>query len=271
MILEEIVNLLEARISPAIFNIESELYGIQYQPNKNKNIIKKVLISTELSIKAIHFAIMNKINLIISLYGLIEKPIQFFDAYLVDKLNLLSQYPISIFVLGSSIISAEGGVSDTITDILYLKNLKPLCLKNNQGNNVPIGRFCTPNFYYNQKKRFIFEDLLKRVKNNLDLKVINYVGDLNREINNICVVGIESIDDSDLLMNASKSQCDCYISSIINHKKAIIAVEVGLCLIEIPLFNIKSMMMKKLYNYLSLEFPKEEFFFFNPKNYIKNY
>ena len=140
MYLKEIVLLLEKKLSPKLFKLNSEVYGIQYGNSNPKKIIKKVMITLDLSIEAIHFAIIKKVNLIISYRGLIDKPIKNFNQNLVNKLSLLSKYPISIFVLNSSFIAAEEGISDTIMEALYFDLDRTFDIKNKIGEKIPIGR-----------------------------------------------------------------------------------------------------------------------------------
>ena len=130
MFLNEIKNLLENELSPKIYNFNSEIYGIHYGKISNKKIIKKVMITVDLNLESIHFALKNKINLIISIHGLINKPIKKFNTELINKLTLLSKFPIHIFVLNKTFIAANGGISDTIMEVLYLKLDKPFMIRN---------------------------------------------------------------------------------------------------------------------------------------------
>lgn len=270
MYLEELKNLLEYKISPKLFKLNSEFYGFQYgQTSKNK-LIKKVMITLDLSLKAIHFAIKNKTNLIISYHSLTNKPIKSFNSHIINKLSLLSKYPVLIFVLNSSYIAAEGGVSDTLMDLLYLKLDKPFNVTNKKGVEVPIGRVCTPLYYQNEKDILTLENLLKRIKHNLDLNQILYVGDLKNIINKICIVG-GNMSKTRYLEKALTHGCDCYISGKINHLGALYAKDMGLNLIEASNYEAEKITLKKLCNVLSLEFPRDEFFLFESGELISTY
>ena len=133
MHLKAITSILEKKLSPKLFKLDSEVYGIQYGISDPTRIIKKVLLTLNLSLEAIHYAFKNKINLIISYQGLITSPIDKFNRYLVNKLTILSKYPISIFVLNSSFIAAEEGISDTIMNALYLNLESTLNIENKNG------------------------------------------------------------------------------------------------------------------------------------------
>ncbi|MFX1258998.1 MAG: Nif3-like dinuclear metal center hexameric protein [Promethearchaeota archaeon] len=270
MLLKEITELLEKKLSPKLFRLNSEVYGIQYGQINKMKLIKKVMFTVDLSLKAIHFAVKNKINLIISHHGLINNPIQKFNQNMVNKLSLLSNYPCSIFILNSSFIAAEGGISDTLSEVLYLKLDRTFNIKNKNGEKVPIGRICLPKKYPNQNGSFNLEDLIKRIKLNMDIKRVLYVGDLNKQIRKICVLGGE-ISNKKYIEKSIKYGCDCYISGRINYYDAIFARDIGFCLIEICHYNNEILALKKLCNIMSLEFPHDEFFLFESKNPLKTY
>jgi len=270
MNLEEIKSLLEKKLSPKIYKLGSEVYGFHYGQKNKEKIVKKVMLTVDLTLDSIHFAIKNKVNLIISNHGLISKPIKKFDPTLINKLSLLSKYPISIFVLNSSFIAAEGGISETIMDILYLKLDRTFSVKNNNGHTVPIGRICIPKAYINGEKSMKLEDLLKRVKNNLQVNSITYVGDLNKIINKVCIVGSESFFMA-YLKKAINYKCDCFISGAINHSIASYAKDLGLSLIQISHYKSDFLALKKLSNLLSLEFPYDEFIMYNSIDPLSKY
>lgn len=268
MFFDEIKSLFEKKLSPRIYRINSENYGLHYGQDSKKKKIKRILFSVDLSLESIHYAIKNKINLIISLYGLTNEPITNFNQILINKLTLLSKYPTLVFVLSSSFIAAEGGISDTIMESLYLKLDKPFNIKNDKGEIVPIGRICLPNLYTMTKKALNLDNLLNRIKSNLQIEKISFVGELSAEINKICIVGGE-ITDLSYLRKALKHGCDCYLSGNMNHNFADYARESGLNLIQIPLYNCEKIALRKMYNFLSLEFPYDELYFYDAKNPVK--
>ncbi|NHJ24368.1 MAG: hypothetical protein EAX89_07325 [Candidatus Lokiarchaeota archaeon] len=270
MLYKEIKLLLDRRIAPKRFLINGDMYGLQYGQADNEKEIKKVLLTIDLNLESIHYAIKNKINLIISYKGLISKPINKFNNILIKKLNLLSNYPILIFILNSSIISAQGGISDTIMELLYFQLEKVLEIKNNRGNTIPIGRICLPKSYTENSVPMTVLKLLKRIKSNMSLESLSFVGELQTVIKKICIVGSE-IKNVNYLKEASRNGCDCLISSTINSELANLAKELRIILIKIPLYSSLNITMKKFTNLLSLEFPYDEFLFFEIKEPTKTY
>jgi len=261
MLLQEIQSILINKLSPKIFKLNSEIYGFQYIQNRVNKSIKKVMLTLDLSIEALHFAVKNKVNLIISHHGLINNSINKFNQNLINKLTLLTRYPIAIFVLNSSFIAAEGGVSETIANALYLNLERTFDIKNNKGIKIPIGRICTPRYYLNDNQIMILEDLIKRIKTHLDLTHVSYVGDIKKTIKKICIVGGDT-PNIQYLKKASALGCDCYISGRIDYFGAIFSRDIRLALIESSHYKIEILALKKLCNVLSLEFPYVEFTLF---------
>ena len=141
MLLEEIKSLLEKKISPKIYRLNSDIYGIHYGQDNNDKYIRKVMLTLDLNRDAIYYAVKNKVNLIISQRGLINKPITHFNNDFVHKLTLLTKFPITVFVLSTPFIAAEEGMSDTIRESLFLKLDSTLTIKNQVRTKIPIGIF----------------------------------------------------------------------------------------------------------------------------------
>ena len=270
MILQEIEAILKSKLSPKAFSSNSEIYGLHYDKSRKNKLIKKVMLTIDLSLEAIHLALKHKVNLIISNHSLINKPIKKFDQIIINKLSLLSKYPISIFVLNSPFIAAEGGISDTIVEALYLKLETIFEIKNNNGIKIPIGRICSPKIYLNKKLIFTLENLIQRIKTNLNLNYVSYVGNLKNPIKKICIVGTD-ISNTDYIKKAMNIGCDCYISGKINYFDAIFARDIGLNLIETSYYKNGLLAMKKLSKILSLEFPEVEFIMFESKDPFKSF
>ena len=261
MFLQQIQSILTHKLSPKIFKLNSEIYGFQYNHNRTDKLIKKVMLTIDLSIKALHFAVKNKINLIISHHGLFRKPIEKFNQDLINKLTLLTKYPVAIFVLNSSFIAAEGGVSDTLANVLYLDLERTFDIKNDKEIKVPIGRICTPKNYLNNNQKLTLENLIKRIKTHLELTHVSYIGDLKKIINKVCIVGGD-ISNLQYLKKAKALDCDCYITGRIDYFSAIYSRDIGLALIEASHYSIEILALKKMCNILSLEFPYVEFTLF---------
>lgn len=270
MLLNELDQFIKYEIAPLEFHYDSEIYGYHYGAHSNNKFIKKVMLTVDLSLNALHFAIKNKINLIISLNGLIFQSIKNFTPNLINKLSILSKYPISIFVLGFPFYIAEGGIIDMILEALFLKLDHPFEVKNSKGFNIPVGRICIPNKYPNPIEPFTLQKLIDRIESNLNIQPIRYIGELKKEITNICIISGENlfIKYFDQLLT---QRCDCYITENTNKSTINYAFDLGLNLIEFSFFNCEILALQKLRNILSLKFPYDDFYVYNSINPLKLY
>ncbi|MFX1399002.1 MAG: Nif3-like dinuclear metal center hexameric protein [Promethearchaeota archaeon] len=268
MDLKQLISFLKESYVPDSYVLEKEYYGIQYGTHNLSNI-KKVLLTINPSLSAIHYAIVNKFSLIISMFGLFNGSIKSFDISLMNKLKLASKHPLSIYVLNSSLIAASGGISDTLINTLYLKIDKNYNISGINGIDVPIGRICTPQKYPNSPDDFRLRDLVKRMVNNLNIKYLSYVGDQSRIINKINIIGAE-ICTSREIRNTSEEGCDCLVSCKLDYQYAEFALDLGLALVKAPFYEIALITFNRLLNILSLEFPYVEFHLFQSKNPINN-
>ena len=96
MLLQEIQLILQNKLIPKKYKLNSEIYGLQYYQNRPKKLIKRIMLTIDLTIDALHYAVKNKVNLIISHHGLIRNPIETFNQNIINKLTLLTKYPISM-------------------------------------------------------------------------------------------------------------------------------------------------------------------------------
>ncbi|UCD01912.1 MAG: Nif3-like dinuclear metal center hexameric protein, partial [Promethearchaeota archaeon] len=117
---------------------------------------------------------------------------------------------------------------------------------------------------------FTLEDLIQRIKTNLNLRNVSYIGELRNSIKKICIVGTD-ISNINYIKKATNFGCDCYISGKINYFDAIFARDIGLNLIETSYYNNGLLAMKKLSNILSLKFPEVEFTIFESLDPFKTY
>ena len=270
MNLAEIDHLLTEKFSPEEYNIKSEVYGLQYDEGNSEKIIKKVILTVDLTLEVIHYAILNKVNLIISHHGFFEKSMKNFKPHLIKKLNLLSNYPISIFVLNTPFICAEGGISETLMDILYLKLDDVFKIQLNHSQEIPIGRICHPESFNLKEGSINLEKILERIKVNLKMNFTPYVGSLKRTLKKICIIGADFIDE-EILSKAKNEGCDCIISFKIDHHLAEFAYDIDLALIAVSHFQTENITLRKLCNILSLEFPKCEFLLYESSDPQKIY
>jgi dinuclear metal center YbgI/SA1388 family protein len=270
LLLETIENYLNEKVAPKAYLIHPEIHGLHYDHSNKRKLIKKVMLTVDLTMEAIHEAVKNKTNLLLSHHGLFEYSINKFSKELINKLNLLTRYPISIYVLNSPFIAVECGISETIMELFSLKLENVFEIENSEGLLVPIGRICEPIYYSDRKREFTLEMMIKRIKANLNQRSVRYAGNLTKSVHKICIVGGDFFNPM-YIRKAIEYGSECYISSTIDHTSAKLALDLGINIIEVPHFDCELVALKKLKNILSLEFPEIEFTVFDSKNPIDIY
>ncbi len=268
MYLEEILNLLENEVAPKVFYSNSEPYGLQYGIKNCKGVINRIMITVDINIKSIQFALQNKINLVLSHHGLINNPIFYFSRNTIKKITMISKIPIYIFIMGIPFVAAMGGISDIIVDVLFLETNDTFNVSNSHSNEIPIGRICSSNSYLSKAKKLTVEDLILRIKRNLNMKNVTFIGDLNQSVNKILVIGHE-ITDLEYLEKIKEKGCDCCVCYRTNHVMADYALDENIALIELSHYQVELLALRRLLNILSLKYPNDEFFLYESEDPFK--
>ncbi|MBD3343031.1 MAG: hypothetical protein GF353_28295 [Candidatus Lokiarchaeota archaeon] len=267
MLLKELITLLDDEISPQTYSSEKEFHGIQYGTFKENKPIHKILITIDLNKKAIHHAVVKKYNLIISFNPLLREPILKFNSNLINKLNLLSNYPMIIYILNAAFYMGSYGIFDTIQNVLYLE-IEDLLETTTNEISVNLGIVCKPKFYPDQEKPFLLLNLLSRIKNVISSEKIRFIGNLKCEIEKICIIRGKTIN-SKILNELEEIGCNCIISDQLDYQEASYLNDIGMTFLEFPRYYSTTISLKKLTNYLSLHFPREEFTYFDSENPFK--
>jgi putative NIF3 family GTP cyclohydrolase 1 type 2 len=266
MYLNKLIDVIERKFAPEIIDLNFDFYGLQYGTNDSKKVIKKVLLTRDLTNDTIYVALKNKVNLIISLNPLFNRPISNINDNLRQKLILLSKFPVSVYILNKSFNFVEGGILDTLIESLYLQLERMINIKVNDNQEIPFGRICSFN-NRNDSNYIKLKDLMERVQLNLNMKFISYFGKLDATIKNVCIFEKTFLDfNINLSKKIFQKTYDCYISSHFTHEEITNAMDEGINLIKICKNNNEIIALKKLSNYLSLEFPYSEFMVFESKS-----
>lgn len=267
MYLNKLIKVIEGKFAPEIIDQNLDFYGLQYgTKNNNKKMIKKVLLTRDLTNDTIYFALKNQVNLIISLNALFNRPISNINDNLRKKLILLSKFPISVYILNKSFNFVEGGILDTLIESLYLNLERMINIKFNNNQEIPVGRICSFDGR-NDSNHLKLKDLIERVQLSLNMNFISYFGKLDAIIKNVCIFERTFLDfNRDLSKKIFQRTYDCYMSSHFTHDEITSAIDTGSNLIKISKNNNEINALKKLSNYLSLEFPYSEFMVFESKS-----
>ena len=77
MLYKDLRTILETKIAPEEFKMTNEFYGLQYGEIDDNKQIKRILITLDINLEVIHYAIKYKVDFIISHHGFLKKPISY--------------------------------------------------------------------------------------------------------------------------------------------------------------------------------------------------
>lgn len=181
-----------------------------------------VLFALDLTLEVIDEAINKGCNLIVCHHPFTFAPI---TKVLVDDekgslIYKMIKNNISLIAMHTNMDLGEDGVADTLCSMLEIK-------ESNFGANLK-GEYAR--FGYIEPIKLI--DLCEKVKGLFKVDGVKVVGDLEKVISKIGVLGGSGGHESDII-NAVKNGCDCYITGEIKHHIALMAKYYGLTLIEV--------------------------------------
>ena len=172
---------------------------------KQKNVIKKILLTVDVTKDIVKEAIENKIDLIISHHPLILEPEEIEDVrkFKEQIKELMNQNNLSLYVAHTNADAAIGGVNDSLINLLKIKNVKSFGPEN-------IGRVGE---WENSKNiRDIVSDLEAIIPKSNNAILVS--GNLQREIKSIAVCGGSG---SFLLEQVRNLNVDLFITSDLKH------------------------------------------------------
>lgn len=184
--------------------------------------ITGVLCSLDLCEEVIEEAIKKDCNLILTHHPLTFVPMTKFlksdeKGSLIFK---LIKNNISLISMHTNMDLGKDGVADTLCKLFELKN-------SNYGA-------CKKDEYirYGNIDEMTLNDLVIKTKKILKLDGVKVVGDLNKKISRVGILGGSGAHESDIV-NAVNLGCDCYITGEIKHHIVLMANFNDLCLIEV--------------------------------------
>jgi dinuclear metal center YbgI/SA1388 family protein len=252
MLLAQILKKLE-ELAPQSLGLSKDIYGLQFgtKIGMDKKHVTKVLLALDPSKHAIAEAVKIKANLMITHHGLTHNPVMEFNDDLLDKIRLLSENRINLFVIHTAWDAAPSGVAETFVSKCALRIVEPLNFHDGSQKKA-IGRICVP------YEPITVEKLAQRIKANLDLKYVKIHGKLDAQVNRIAVCPGKGIT-KESIFTAAEKECDCYITGEATYKEILDIKNFGINLIETSHYASEMPGMESLYRTLSLEFPRTEF------------
>jgi dinuclear metal center YbgI/SA1388 family protein len=263
MLLSQIVKKLE-EIAPANLGLSRDVYGLQFgsKLKMDKRPINKVLIALDPTKLAIAEAVKVKANLMITHHGLVHHPVMEFNDDLMDKIRLLSEHRINLWVMHTAWDAAQSGVSESFAQRCGLKIVDSLNFQDGPGRTKAIGRICIPH------ESMTLGKFAQRIKTNLDISYCKVYGKPEDPITKIALGGGHGITKESIL-TAIEKDCDCYLTGEISYKEVLDAKTLGINLIETSHYSSEFPGMESLYRTLCLEFPRTDFILFKEEENVQ--
>lgn len=189
--------------------------GIMCASNPEKQV-RKLLISLDLTDDVIEFTRDNDFDTIITHHPLIFRPIKSLTPYnhVQRKLLKLAKYGINVMSFHTRLDASEGGVNDTLCDVLELENVQ-------KDPIMPIGRI--GDLY----EEMGLDDFATMVSTLLESPFVLYSG--NKSVSKIYVVGG---DGKDFVERAIAMGADTFLTGRCSYNTTIEAEEMGLNIVE---------------------------------------
>ena len=221
-----------------------------------KNEVSNILLALDLNKDVVYDAISKKCNLIITHHPFLFNPIQkvLFDTEKGEIIKLMCQNNISLYSMHTNLDVGAGGVNDTLAAMLGIENIKIINDEVSKGNYLRYGNI-------NETTLF---DLVQNVKKIFNLSGVKVLGDLNKKVKKIGIVGGSGAHTSDII-NAVNKKLDCYITGEVHLNNSQFAEYNNLAIIEVK-HGIEKFVFVSLIEELRKQF--KELFDFNNNIYI---
>lgn len=205
---------------------------------------KKVLVTLDVLESVVDEAIEKNINLIIAHHPLFFNPLKRINTETAQGriISKLIRNDISVYAAHTNLDVVEAGVNDMLADKLGLKNTEPLEIIEFHQSGEPwgLGRIGEIDSSIN------LEHYVSTVKEKLNVTNVRVVGDLNKSIKKIAIIGGSG---EKYINQAKRAGADVYITGDLSFHPAQDAWQMGLAVIDAGHY-IEALMKEELKIYL---------------------
>ena len=263
--LRKLIDCIE-KFSPPRLAVPYDCVGIQVGPRnfavQERTKIRKCAITRYPTPQAIARATRDGANAIIAYQGILSHPVKIITDGLLDKIRLLIENKIALYVVHTSWLSAECGVNDTFAEILGLVVVEPFNLRA-KGKSFPIGRVCAfgkspAHGVSTSGSSVCLSDFVGMVSHRLTTQEINFVGGSQCLVRKILLLTGE-YGEANLLRLAKSIDVDTFVTGNISRGVAVLASELGMNYVCVSQDLVESLGMRRLMQLLSIDAPEVEF------------
>ena len=232
---------------------------ISLQFGSNNKEIKKVMIALDGTTDVVNQAIDSNCDLLICHHPFMFSPLLSlnYDSPFGQKLIKVLNNKLNIFSMHTNFDTGNNGMNDILSNELGLKNVSYIKDELDASCLLRIGNI----------DKITLADLIKEVSDKLNQPSIKYVGNPNKIIEKVGIVGGAGSSE---VYNAIRNKCDCFITGEIQHHIGLDAIDQGICLIEVS-HAVEAVFKSKLKDKLNNEFPELEIILANEEDPFKTY
>ena len=186
--------------------------------------VKNILLALDLTKEVVIDAIDKNCNLIITHHPFLFNPIQkvLFRSEKGEVIKLMCEHNLSLYSMHTNLDVGMGGVNDVLASVLGLNDIKII------NDDATLGNYLR----YGKINETTLKELALDVKKKFNLTGVRVLGDLDKKIKSVGVVGGSGAHPSDI-MAAVKAGVDCYITGEVHLNNSQMASFYGLSLIEL--------------------------------------
>ncbi len=218
--LKEIINVIES-IAPPSLALSFDNAGLNIGERDSE--ISGIIVCLDATADVIAEAVETGCNLVVSHHPVIFAPIRNLnDGYENYRaVTTAIKHGVNVYSMHTNLDSVEGGINDTIADLLSLENKQIIDVV---GENAGIGRV-------GDVAPVKLCDLAQKVEKVLSFPVRVIANDVNEKTERVAVVN-GSGADIEYIDKAKQMGANCFVTSEVKHHVALYAKEVGMNVIE---------------------------------------
>lgn len=219
--------------------------GLQFG-SENKEI-KKVMIALDATNEVIDEAIYNNCDLIISHHPFMFNPMLSlnYDSVQGKKILKVIDNRLNLYSLHTNFDTARDGMNYLLAKKLGLKNISAETDQIDNSSFIRTGNVDAIKLI----------DFVKEVSVSLEEDFVKYIGDPNKIIKKVGIVGGSGTSEFRLARNLN---CDCFITGEIKHNIALDVIDYDFSMIEVS-HTVEALYKKPFMEKLQLAFPNIEF------------
>jgi dinuclear metal center YbgI/SA1388 family protein len=266
------------KFSPPRLAVPGDYVGIQVGPRdfaaQQRTKIRKCAITCYATPKTIIKAARDGADVMVVYHGLLSYPVRALTGALLDKIRLLIENKIVLYVVHTSWLSAECGVNDTFAEILDLAVAEVFNVELKR-KIIPVGRVCTFDKNHEQGtmtnvNNISLSDFIAMVSQRLRTDDVLYVGSLQSLVKRILLLAGE-LGETNLLKLAKSMDVDTFVTGNISREVAMLSSELGMNYLCVNQDPIESLGMRRLMQLLNIDAPEVGFTFIESELPWKKY